>query len=1438
MKQTIYSLLIGIFMLLGFIPVQATHFMGVDIFYECTGPCTYRVYHKSYYDCDGAATPIPVVNLASAAPPAPGIGWDKFGANCADPVAVGNWVFQSYLEVTPLCPDALNPPPGQLPATGCDGTNPNPSPNGVAEAVYYRDYNFCNTTCDSFNITWSNCCRNGVITSGSANAGIYTGRTKINLTLQPCNNAPVFQNKPVPYICAGQLFTFNQGAIDPDGDSLSYELGPCFGGAAAPVGYNSGYSPTQPLGPTWNITVNQLTGDITMQPNPIGAVVVGVMCIVVKEWRNGVQIGEVSRDIQITVLANCTSSNPITGGVQNVEIGADSVPAFPLSYNEARVCAGVEICFDVPVVPQDTSLTYTLSWNQGIPGATFVDATNPTVSNIVTAKSPVATFCWTPPLSAKGAYFFVVTVNDDACPVPGFNQYTIIIYVEDVLASSQALGNYINCNEMQMIALPHSTIPSIYNNVFPVTDWSGNGNLNINPGIKDSTFSHLYPAPGIYTFNLVLEDTFGCKTTIPGFANLPGGVTADAGPDVSICSNFTFPLGTPALPGQYYSWTPGLAINNPNLAQPTFSYPNTGQIQDTIDYVVMVTDSVCTTFDYTRVIVNPTLQTNITPLNPVICIGGQTQLSAVGNLANGNTYLWSTGDTSQNIMVNPSSTTTYSVVTFNNGCSSDEVFVTVDVTSGPQAQVSGDFKVCPGSPATLTASGGNSYLWSFGNWAQPSIVLPSVQNNTPLWVIAYDINGCPGDTTFVVVSPFEEPVANFAAPTICQGLSTTFMDNSTLAEGQIVNWAWNFADGTLSTKRNPTHIYTSPGTYNVSLTVTSSNGCQSIFQQNIVVEPVPVADFNFINTCEGNANIFTNTSSITIGSNIVDYNWNFGDGNTSNGPNALHTYTTHGYYNVTLSVTSDAGCIDAYTRTVFVHPNPIADFDVISACEDKVVLASTSSTVAGSLDFIQAHAWQFGDPQSGNRNFSTKLDPFHVYSDPGPYTVSLTVTTQNGCTDMVQREITVYPDPIANFAIDKACENEDIRFNDISVASSATPIVKWTWKFGNGESSALESPRVRYQRNNGPGSYDISLLVETTEGCKGQIVRPIIVNPAPKPAFYNADVCLGEPSVFSDLSTIVSGSLVGWAWDFADGSNSTLQNPEHVYGEPGKYPVTLVVTSDSGCVNAITPLVTVHELPVVQTITQDTICFGDQAFLLATSDPSSVVNWYASLEDVDKGNILHEGFSFTTPPLPFQTTYYVQPQSEYGCVNTPQTVTAHLYETQDLEIVPDKYVLELPAGLVNFDYVATIEIAEWNWNFGDNTTSDLSQPAHDYQYPGLYEIVLKTVDINGCEMTAVSKIEVKKIVEVHLPTAFSPNQDGINDRYQIGAYNINFERFNFQVFGRWGQKIFETSDPAFAWDGRDTQGIEVPEGVYVFVVRYQDLDGNDFTDSRTITVIR
>ncbi len=1421
-RITLFFLLWGAFLT----QMQATHVMGVDISYQCVGPCTYRIFHKTYYDCSGAATS-PYIPISPANPATVGFAsLNALNFSCGNPAPQGQWQLFSWREVTPICPNVTSQCSG--------GFSPIA---GVAEAVFFRDYNFCNVNCNEVEISWNLCCRNSTITSGADDEGIYTGQTVIDLTIAPCNSSPTFINEPVPYICTAQPFTFNQGAFDPDGDSLSYELGPCLAGAGNQVTYSgaNGYSPQQPLGDSWDVQIDPFTGDVTITPDPTGNQVIGVMCVVVREWRDGVQIGSVVRDMQITAIPGCTSPNPVTGGIQNLTIGPDAVPADPLTFNQVRTCAGAELCFEIPVISQDPSLNYTMTWDESIPGATLSDASNPLIVNSVSGPSPVARFCWTPPANAEGAYFFRLTVKDDACPIPGLNQFTIIIFVEDVMRNTDAVATPISCNEVELQVFPNTTIPSQYSGIFPSTQWAGNGNLNFNPFTDQDSLRHLYPAPNTYFYNVTVSDTFGCSTSLQGIANLNSGVTSNAGPDITICSNYVVQLGTPALPGLQYLWTPDTLLNDPTQAQPTFSFPNNGQIQASFDYVVQVTDGICSTVDYARITVNPSLDAEISPATPSICRGDSVMLYANSNLGVGNTFLWSTGETTDSIMVSPTDNTTYSVVAFNNGCSSDEVFVTVNIQDGPEVDISGDQTVCEGSSANLAASGAATYAWGDMAFASSSITF-GVNNDTTVYVVGFNSIGCPGDTAYssVTVAPIPQP--SFSAPAACEENELSFTDQTFLPTGQVNEWRWDFGDNSVlntTNGSNVSHQYDAPGTYDVLLNVVSDEGCGASITQQIEVFEVPEADFTFTNVCEGSPNAFSDVTVLNPGANITSYDWNFGDGNTGAGPNPTHLYANFGYYNVQLTVETEQGCIDDYTRTVFVNPNPVADFEIISACEDSLVLASTASTVEGSLDFIQSHEWNFGDPAGGPSNTSTVLNPSYVYETPNTYLVTLRVTTANGCADEYQEDITIYPSPRADFTVDLRCENEFTEFTELSTVDPATPIRRWSWDFGNGRTSNQQNPTNRYF-GDGPGVYDVQLAVSTGEGCVDTLVKPVTIHPMPRSRFVARPVCISDSIAFLNNSFIATGNIVEHEWDYGDGNTQLgLFEPAHRYSTAGFYNVSLTTTSDSGCVNTYVREVELYPLPEITRILDDSVCFGQRATLAVVAPSDVTINWYSSLTE---GTPFHQGNAYTSPALPFETTYFVQPESPEGCVNDRQDITGFIYDQQDMTLTPSTNKVDMPLAVVEFMTNATIELVEWNWRFGDGNGSNQPTPSHEYLFPGQYEVSVTATDLNGCELTDNTVVEVRKVTGVYLPTAFTPNRDGENDNYYIGAWNVS--ELQLQIFNRWGQLVYETLDPSFQWDGTAIQGSPVPEGVYVVVVKASDIDGNEINETESLTIIR
>lgn len=382
--------------------------MGATIWYECIGPCTYRVYHNSYYDCDGSDATVPVVNNPASAPPDPSsgtfsvLGYDNTGGvACNQPQANGPWTFVSYLEITPLCPFSSSQP-----VTACGG-----GPSfliGAAEAIFYRDYDFCSTTCDYVEILWENCCRNAAISSipNSVNSDISVS-TRIELSATSCNSSPAFNVPPQVYLCNLSNNFLDLSAVDPDGDSLVYSLSTCYATVNNPVVYNSAFSPTQPLGLNWAVAIDAQTGLISIDFLQGSGFVVAPICVLVEEYRNGVKIGEILQDIEV-VTYDCSlflNQAPILDTV--VSVSGLSWAANP--GDTLVVCMGdlleVDFSFSDPNLSDNVSVRIQ------------ADQLNGHSFNASVGNPAIGQLSWSPNVGDLGAtYRFFLIAEDDHCP--------------------------------------------------------------------------------------------------------------------------------------------------------------------------------------------------------------------------------------------------------------------------------------------------------------------------------------------------------------------------------------------------------------------------------------------------------------------------------------------------------------------------------------------------------------------------------------------------------------------------------------------------------------------------------------------------------------------------------------------------------------------------------------------------------------------------------------------------------------------------------------------------------------------------------------------------------------------------------------------------------------------------------------------------------------
>ena len=427
------------------------------------------------------------------------------------------------------------------------------------------------------------------------------------------------------------------------------------------------------------------------------------------------------------------------------------------------------------------------------------------------------------------------------------------------------------------------------------------------------------------------------------------------------------------------------------------------------------------------------------------------------------------------------------------------------------------------------------------------------------WAAGYDVKWATDATTSgynIVLTP----AANFTANTTSGILPVTvqFTDTST---NNPTSWNWNFGDGSISTQQNPTHTYTTPGTYNVTLTATNGDGNTTMTLNNyITIYAIPVANFtaNITNGSEPLNVRFTDNSTGVI----TNYNWNFGDGftGTTNNPaqpySIIHTYTNPGTYTVTETVTGPGGT-NTLTQTDYItvnYPPPIAKFTA----------NITNGTAPLSIQFndnstgnITSYNWNFGDGST-----STQENPTHTYTTPGTYNVTEIVTALGGNNTYTQNVAIYWPAPVAAFSANNTQGTAplQIQFNDNSTGN----ITSYNWNFGDQTpNSTLTNPTHTYTT---PGTYTITETVTGPGGTNTTTQTNYITINYPTPiANFTANTTNGTAPLnvqFNDQST---GNITSYNWNFGDQTpNSTLTNPTHTYTTPGTYTITETVTGPGG----------------------------------------------------------------------------------------------------------------------------------------------------------------------------------------------------------------------------------------------------------------------------------
>lgn len=443
-------------------------------------------------------------------------------------------------------------------------------------------------------------------------------------------------------------------------------------------------------------------------------------------------------------------------------------------------------------------------------------------------------------------------------------------------------------------------------------------------------------------------------------------------------------------------------------------------------------------------------------------------------------YLWKFGDGSFSLRTNPTKTydsagqyTVWLIAVSDKGCS--DSFSTT-ITIYPRVEVSFEaVDDCVGSPIafinkSIVPPGSKvSYFWIFGLGPTSTDTNPvrsyTKAGSYKVSLVVITDKGC-SDTFSRIVTIFPRPSADFTGASSCQSSDILFQNSSAISSGVIVEYVWKFGDGDSAASINPSHSYSSPGTYRVWLFTTSDRGCRDSTSKLITVFPRPQVDFAAGDACVDAPISFTNNTKILSG-NVSGYLWKFGDGTSSSAINPSKTYSSAGAYTVTLIATSDRACIDSFSKTITISPLPEAGFTAVNGCvPEPIAFTNTSTIPAGS---IKSYSWSFGDGAK-----STLRDPAHVYTKAGSYTARLTVYSAAGCADSISREVIVFPLPNTKFT------STHVQGGEYSFVPEDSNAAGYLWHFGDGDSSVLKAPDHTYKAD---GTYAAQLRVTSSEGC-------------------------------------------------------------------------------------------------------------------------------------------------------------------------------------------------------------------------------------------------------------------------------------------------------------------------------------------------------------------
>ncbi|MFT3678942.1 MAG: PKD domain-containing protein [Ferruginibacter sp.] len=630
----------------------------------------------------------------------------------------------------------------------------------------------------------------------------------------------------------------------------------------------------------------------------------------------------------------------------------------------------------------------------------------------------------------------------------------------------------------------------------------------------------------------------------------------------------------------------------------------------------------------------------------------------------------------------------------------------------------------------------NQWKWDLGNGTISYLKNPSVTYLTPgkyavKLVVRNAANNADSLTKTDFITVYAKPTVQFSSPGTsgCYPLDVQFNDQSIAGSDSIASWNWDFGDGISSSLKNPTHTYTSGGNFNVTLQITNSSGCVSTLSKTayIQISSGALADFNITNNNSCGVPAVIEFQNLSTGTGALEYEWTFGDGNTSTEKNPSHTYATRGSYDVQLIVKNSSGCSDTLLKkhaiTVgTVHADFTADDSVCA--KTNVIFKSISSPEPGSV------TWYFNDT-----TITPDLTVEKAFAEPGLYKVKM-VANFGACMDSVTKDIYVRKVPVVKFSADKTTDCKiPLKVNFINETVDAA---SYSWVLGIDATTSPEvNPSISYPEFK---AYNVTLYATSAEGCVSSLrKRNYITIQRPQITLKNLpdSSCVPFAKTFADTIT-VADNITTRVWDFGDGTTASGVNPVHNYNAAGIYDVKLIVTTAGGCIDSakVKNAVIVTTKPVIKFSASPLNACAKTEIQFTDETTGGATKWLWRFGD-GSTSILQN------PKHKYKDTGYYDIQLIVWNRGCPDSVKYTKYIHIDPPIARFKVSFDCKKPFERVFTDNSVGADEWHWDFGDGNTSTQRSPVHTYSTAGTYVASLTVINYRtGCDFTAVQQIDV------------------------------------------------------------------------------------------------